>query len=299
MIIFSRMMAFCFTLFLLIGCTTTNKSPRTLPWNMSVGADTKDFQLTPDVSKIVVFRLNKTNGISPPVNVFINGDYHASLLAGNRAWIIDVCPGENEINISTNRIGYGQASSVNKDFPAGKLSFYQVDVDNYNNALGHFVTEEQAMSLVSKLNIQDHTITRVAKVRGCPNAMVRFDTSTLFKFSRSDLAGMTNNGKEVISDLAFRINNEYASIEKILVEGHTDPIGDYDYNIRLSERRAQTISSLLNSEGIDSSLITSQGFGPNQLLRTDCAQQYTNFRDLIICNQPNRRVEVKIFGIKK
>jgi len=48
---------------------------------------------------------------------------------------------------------------------------------------------------------------------------------------------------------------------KIAVEGHTDSVGGEAYNMKLSENRANAVRSYLVSQGLDSGIVTAQGFG--------------------------------------
>jgi OOP family OmpA-OmpF porin len=48
---------------------------------------------------------------------------------------------------------------------------------------------------------------------------------------------------------------------KFEIDGHTDATGPEEYNLGLSERRADAVVSYLKSEGIDSSLLVAKGFG--------------------------------------
>jgi outer membrane protein OmpA-like peptidoglycan-associated protein len=47
----------------------------------------------------------------------------------------------------------------------------------------------------------------------------------------------------------------------ILVEGHTDSVGGFEYNQKLSERRAQSVVDFAASTGVDSSRFTAKGYG--------------------------------------
>ncbi len=50
----------------------------------------------------------------------------------------------------------------------------------------------------------------------------------------------------------------------IYVYGHTDDIGSEEYNLDLSERRAQTVRDYLTENGIAPEIITSKGFGKSR-----------------------------------
>lgn len=51
---------------------------------------------------------------------------------------------------------------------------------------------------------------------------------------------------------------------KILIEGHTDNMGTHDYNIRLSQNRAQSVAEYLIGQEIAKSRISTKGYGATQ-----------------------------------
>jgi OOP family OmpA-OmpF porin len=120
-------------------------------------------------------------------------------------------------------------------------------------------------------------------------------TSTeLFEFNRSTLtpAARAVVDREVVARL-----NDFATIEFINVNGHTDRLGSAQYNQKLSERRAQTIKAYLVSKGADGSKIETYGFGKTMPVKS-CPDQKDR-KALIACLQPNRRVEVEVKGLPK
>jgi len=51
----------------------------------------------------------------------------------------------------------------------------------------------------------------------------------------------------------------------LVLAGHTDSSGNDDYNLRLSQSRAETVKAkLVNDYGISASRITARGFGETQ-----------------------------------
>jgi len=48
---------------------------------------------------------------------------------------------------------------------------------------------------------------------------------------------------------------------RVVVEGHTDSIGSDAYNLKLSERRAESVKDYMVSKGISASRITTRGLG--------------------------------------
>ncbi len=53
--------------------------------------------------------------------------------------------------------------------------------------------------------------------------------------------------------------NKYPNTN-IEVQGHTDPRGTDEYNMALSERRAGTVASYLEAQGIAASRVTTKGY---------------------------------------
>jgi len=50
----------------------------------------------------------------------------------------------------------------------------------------------------------------------------------------------------------------------IYIEGHTDDVGDSDYNIQLSQKRAQTVADFIKNRGVDESNIKISWHGKSQ-----------------------------------
>jgi outer membrane protein OmpA-like peptidoglycan-associated protein len=70
-------------------------------------------------------------------------------------------------------------------------------------------------------------------------------------------------------------------------EGHADAVGTDDYNQRLSERRAQSVSAFLMEQGIKRDTITAMGFGESRPVATNGTAEG---------RQQNRRVELVVSG---
>ena len=74
---------------------------------------------------------------------------------------------------------------------------------------------------------------------------------------------------------------------KLEVEGHTDSVGTDEYNMQLSENRANAVRDYLVQQGINSSSIAARGFGESQPVTTN---------DTAAGRQQNRRVELIVSG---
>src|SRR5262249_16532287 len=71
------------------------------------------------------------------------------------------------------------------------------------------------------------------------------------------------------------------------VEGHTDIVGGDEYNMQLSQRRAQAVRDYLVQQGIPDSAIVSRGYGKTRPVASN---------DTPEGRQQNRRVELVISG---
>jgi len=101
-----------------------------------------------------------------------------------------------------------------------------------------------------------------------------------FEFDKSSL---TSEGRSKVGEAA-RVLKDNPSV-KVSVDGYTDSIGSDAYNLRLSERRAQTVADHLVSDGINKSRLHVQGFGKTHPIADN---KTTAGRTL------NRRVEIVV-----
>ncbi|MCS7073087.1 MAG: OmpA family protein [Bacteroidia bacterium] len=85
----------------------------------------------------------------------------------------------------------------------------------------------------------------------------------------------------------FMKDNPGIAIE---LRGHTDNSGNADFNMKLSNQRAESVSNYLKDKGIASSRITSKGFGETSPIATNATEEG---------RAKNRRIEFKIIGKAK
>ncbi len=89
---------------------------------------------------------------------------------------------------------------------------------------------------------------------------------------------------EIVLGHITAILKEYPN-SKFSIEGHTDSVGSKSSNQRLSESRAAAVKNYLVTHGIDSSRLTSYGFGEDYPIDTNKTSDG---------RRNNRRVEVKL-----
>lgn len=100
-----------------------------------------------------------------------------------------------------------------------------------------------------------------------------------FDFDKSDL----KIGSEKMLSEIVKLMLNYADLE-IEIQGHTDSTGARDYNLKLSEKRANTVKSYLVLYGIDPARMTTRGYGLNEPVASNETEEGRVL---------NRRVELK------
>jgi len=82
------------------------------------------------------------------------------------------------------------------------------------------------------------------------------DGQVNFAFDKSDLSPQA---LQDLNNMIFDIKDR--ELQGIKVVGHTDTVGPQDYNLALSERRAQAVAEELVKQGVPVGLITTDGVG--------------------------------------
>jgi outer membrane protein OmpA-like peptidoglycan-associated protein len=85
------------------------------------------------------------------------------------------------------------------------------------------------------------------------------DAGVYFDTNKSNVKGTS----AATLDKLAGIFKEYPK-SHILVEGHTDSAGPDDYNMKLSQQRAESVTNYLISQGIDVDRFTIKWYGENQ-----------------------------------
>ncbi len=114
---------------------------------------------------------------------------------------------------------------------------------------------------------------------------ITFRDGIQFALNSSELS---ETSKTNLNDLAGTLK-KYEDTN-VLIEGHTDITGSRDYNMTLSDKRAESVADYLQSLGVQGKRVTTEGYGPDQPL----ADNDTDYG-----RQQNRRVEVAIFANDK
>jgi len=99
----------------------------------------------------------------------------------------------------------------------------------------------------------------------------------------SESAELNAGSERALADLVSQLE-QYQEISEIQITGHTDSLGDEDYNQALSERRAAAVKAFLEAAFPDAS-VTATGLGETSPVSTNSSATG---------RQANRRVEVQV-----
>ena len=98
------------------------------------------------------------------------------------------------------------------------------------------------------------------------------------------------DSSEIVSTFYAPLNNLASSFKQfnqnsIEIVGFTDSTGSRQYNMDLSQRRAQSVATYLTAQGVDGSRLSTRGAGPDQPIASNATADG---------RAQNRRVEVNL-----
>ncbi|MCL1960963.1 MAG: OmpA family protein [Desulfovibrionaceae bacterium] len=124
--------------------------------------------------------------------------------------------------------------------------------------------------------------------------VIRLPADALFHFDRGGPGDLLPGGPHAIADAAARLNDlTYSRIE---VVGYTDRLGSAQHNAALSRQRAETVRAMLIERGVPAEGISAVGMGSRDPV-SHCGKQSRDA--LISCLQPDRRVEIVVYGAER
>lgn len=96
------------------------------------------------------------------------------------------------------------------------------------------------------------------------------------------------DGRAQLSELAQVLMSPEMVRATVLIEGHTDTLGDAKYNMWLSLRRAENVKQMLIVKGVDQARISVRGMGLTRPLITSggISEQAANRRVEFVVNRP-------------
>ena len=114
---------------------------------------------------------------------------------------------------------------------------------------------------------------------------VVLNADTFFDF---DKATLKPEGRQMLDQVASQVDT--INLETLIATGHTDSIGTEAYNLKLSQRRADTVKNYLISRGISADRIYVEGKGESMPVASNSTREG---------RAQNRRIEIEIVGTRK
>lgn len=198
--------------------------------------------------------------------------------SGMKNWKLTIIEGQQDTfkifegtNSIPNNIRWDWKNDVGQSVSIGKNYRYQLSLrDNLDQK---YATNWKEIQVESTSEIAREYIQKnIEKTR-----------LILFKYDRADMDLSFRSLREELDLNVGKLRNN--SEATLLIQGHTDVIGDPDYNMKLSLRRAESVARYFMDRGILKSRITYQGFGMSKPLMVNSLPEG---------RMMNRRVEIFI-----
>jgi OmpA-OmpF porin, OOP family len=137
---------------------------------------------------------------------------------------------------------------------AAPAAAQDVSSDQLRDSVETIRLEESIETIELEDSVED---LQVERERG-GNVTLSVSSDVLFEFDR---ARLTPVARQTVQRIAERIGSARGPVQ---VEGHTDSLGSEAYNLRLSRRRAATVTAALRDDLPGGIAIRARGFGESR-----------------------------------
>lgn len=234
-----------------------------------------DAQIPTGMSHVVFVRPATNLDDQSSANISLNNRYLVSLQGGNFTEST-VCAGTAQLSIIPTGMKVNDLLANDKTFnlPAGKTSYFYVDVDKNGQPSLSQITESNALNLLSNKTFQSHQVSRIVNTCAPSPAapvivppVVAPSTVEIKQGQAFRLGVQFDTNKSMIKpQYQAEINqvatylNQHPEIN-VDVEGHTDSVGKDNLNQALSQRRAEAVRQALIAQGVAANRINAIGYG--------------------------------------
>jgi outer membrane protein OmpA-like peptidoglycan-associated protein len=265
---------------------------------------TQPKKLDPNAARITFYRPARDNPIGVS-SLQINEHYHGSLQFGSYS---EICLPPGRMSLAAQMVQTGAPLKNFKDATvalsiyAGQNLYFRLNDNGDSRATITPVAADVALHELQNTRRQMHVVSRVPDAVNCWPREPRFikkesiilGADALFAFGKSDIKGISPQGRASLDELIARLQKEYGNQDDVQIQiaGHADPLGNPASNKRLSEARAKALRTYMGQGGMKAQNITAVGVGDEQPVITTCGKTATP--EAIECNKPNRRVVVSV-----
>ncbi|AUI66596.1 MULTISPECIES: porin OmpA [Glaesserella] len=123
-----------------------------------------------------------------------------------------------------------------------------------------------------------------------------FSSDVLFDFGKANLKPAA---AQALDAAHTEISGLGLANPAVQVNGYTDRIGKEASNLKLSQRRAETVANYIVSKGVNPANVTAVGYGEANPVTGNTCDAVKGRKALIACLAPDRRVEIQVQGSKE
>jgi outer membrane protein OmpA-like peptidoglycan-associated protein len=217
--------------------------------------------------------LNGDAGVKVMVSRHISIDLSGGVVFGKKDYLDDIKSGANSDMFFTSTLGASYYFNNSKrshweEAPQGITRSYPIQHDTV------IIIQHD------KVFVHDTVVVTPPAEVEVKNLVLSGDVN--FEFNKSNLLP---NAYVVLDRLVNTMNRH--TDYKWEIDGYTDKIGSVNYNIKLSQRRAQTVEDYLVSKGVERNNLKMVGYGKANPIATNETPEGRSM---------NRRVEIKLLS---
>jgi len=233
------------------------------------------------------------------LNVFVNNQYHTSMLPASRAIKLELCPGQKRIGISVSKLQQRSTDGVKNEVTspalfAGKYYYYQISLDSQGKVNTRWVPEQEAEKALAGLKPQNRLLSRVLNEHYCPEITYSISSTALFAKQHSHATQLKSESSNTLAELVKAIGNQFQEVNKVVVKNYSEVSEDSTPEHPLSQMRANSVATWLVNSALPSPLFIAEGRDLK-----DCHAVTSRESDNQACLQYKRRVDVEVYGKKK
>lgn len=284
------------------AAATTAHSPVISSREITLPTSSRYWQALETHAHIIVYRsdIAASPSASSVLNVFINDRYHTSVLPQDRAVDLALCPGKKTFNVSVGQLSQhryarpGVASGVSPELDIGERYYLEVTLDAQGKIATRWAPKSEAESALTRLNLQQRTLSRVIKERDCPEVIYSISPDKLYVSQQGHGMELSEPGNDVLADLVKTIENEFYQIDKLVVRNHSEVDEILTLEHPLSQMRTNTVATWLVNSEINAPVYQAEGRDLK-----NCHDISSRRYDDQACLKYRRSVDVEVYGVKK
>lgn len=245
-----------------------------------------------DQAQVVYFRPATAGSEKQNTNIYVDGEFQTALIPGSYTAFC-VKPGAHAMGawLGDDPLYKGKQDNQHPVNLEGGKTYYVEATENTLSTLS-MLQGNQVAAKVAQTKLQNILLSRASAVEPCHYLYKEYDLSSdvLFDFGQYSQRSIKQGGREDVAKIAQQLNQ---GSSKIVVIGHTDPIGSAQKNLTLGLNRAETVRQLLIENGVHAENISAMTAGSKQPIATDCKGLAKSAK--IACYAPDRRVVIRSY----